>query len=72
MIGKFVDKQKPTYLEAVDKCCVKLVGDDYQLYGKTIPEREAEEKAEKERVAARREAALAEAGETATAEGTSA
>ncbi len=62
VIGKFVDKDKPTYLEAVDKCCVKLVGDDYQLYGKTIPEREAEEKAEKERIAARREAALAEAG----------
>jgi hypothetical protein len=38
------------------------VGDDYQLYGKTIPEREVEEKAEKERIAARREAALAEAG----------
>ncbi|MDD5057641.1 MAG: 2-oxoacid:ferredoxin oxidoreductase subunit beta [Sideroxydans sp.] len=60
VIGKFVDKQKPTYLEAVDKCCVKLVGDDYQLYGKTIPEREAEAKAEKERIAARRAAVLAE------------
>jgi 2-oxoglutarate ferredoxin oxidoreductase subunit beta len=60
VIGKFVDKQKPTYLEAVDKCCIKLVGDDYQLYGKTIPEREAEEKAEKERIAARRAAVLAE------------
>jgi 2-oxoglutarate/2-oxoacid ferredoxin oxidoreductase subunit beta len=60
VIGKFVEKDKPTYLEAVDKCCVKLVGDDYQLYGKTIPEREAEEKAEKERIAARRAAALAE------------
>ena len=56
VIGKFVEKNKPTYLEAVDKCCVKLVGDDYQLYGKTIPEREAEEKAEKERIAARRAA----------------
>ena len=72
VIGKFVEKDKPTYLEAVDKCCVKLVGDDYQLYGKTIPEREAEEKAEKERVAARRAAALAEAGETANAEEASA
>ncbi len=59
VIGKFVEKDKPTYLEAVDKQCVKLVGDDYQLYGKTVPEREAEEKAEKERVAARRAAALA-------------
>ncbi|MBI1887065.1 MAG: 2-oxoacid:ferredoxin oxidoreductase subunit beta [Nitrosomonadales bacterium] len=60
VVGKFVEKNKPTYLEAVDKCCVKLVGDDYQLYGKTIPEREAEEKAEKERVAARRVAMQAE------------
>jgi len=59
VVGKFVDKAKPTYLEAVDKCAVKLVGDDYQLYGKTIPEREAEEKAEKARVAARRAAVLA-------------
>ena len=62
VIGKFVDKNKPTYLEALNKCAVKLVGDDYQLYGKTMPEREAEEKAEKERIAVRREAALAEAG----------
>ncbi|MDO8812714.1 MAG: thiamine pyrophosphate-dependent enzyme, partial [Gallionella sp.] len=60
VIGKFVEKNKPTYLEAADKCSIKLVGDDYQLYGKTIPEREAEEKAEKERIAARR-AAMAEA-----------
>ncbi len=59
VVGKFVDKAKPTYLEAVDKCAVRLVGDDYQLYGKTIPEREAEEKAEKERVAARRAVVLA-------------
>jgi len=60
VIGKFVEKNKPTYLEAADKCSIKLVGDDYQLYGKTIPEREAEEKAEKERIATRR-AAMAEA-----------
>ena len=60
VVGKFVEKNKPTYLEAIDKCCVKLVGDDYQLYGKTIPEREAEEKAEKERIAARRAAMQAE------------
>ena len=60
VVGKFVEKNKPTYLEASDKCCIKLVGDDYQLYGKTIPEREAEEKAEKERIAARRAAMQAE------------
>lgn len=66
VVGKFVEKSKPTYLEASDKCSIKLVGDDYQLYGKTIPEREAEEKAEKERVAARR--AAMQAGETAQGE----
>jgi 2-oxoglutarate ferredoxin oxidoreductase subunit beta len=68
VIGKFVDKNKPSYLEASDKCSIKLVGDDYQLYGKTIPEREAEEKAEKERIAARRAAmTAAEAQEEAVA-----
>ena len=66
VIGKFVEKNKPTYLEALDKCCVKLVGDDYELYGKTIPEREAEEKAEKERIAARRAATLAAEEKTQT------
>lgn len=60
IIGKFVDKQKPTYIEALDKRCVQVVGDDYELYGKTVPEREAEEKAERERIAARRAAVLAE------------
>jgi 2-oxoglutarate ferredoxin oxidoreductase subunit beta len=60
VIGKFVDKVKPTYIEALDNQCVKVVGDDYELYGKTVPEREAEEKAEKERVAARRAAVIAE------------
>ncbi|MFH0933765.1 MAG: thiamine pyrophosphate-dependent enzyme, partial [Pseudomonadota bacterium] len=59
IIGKFVEKDKPTYIEALDRQCVKVVGDDYELYGKTMPEREAEEKAEKERVAARRAAVLA-------------
>lgn len=63
VIGKFVDKSKPSYLEASDKCSIKLVGDDYQLYGKTIPEREAEEKAEKERIAARRAAMAAAEGQ---------
>jgi len=60
VIGKFVDKPKPDYIAALDNRCVKVVGDDYELYGKTVPEREAEEKAEKERIAARRAAVLAE------------
>jgi 2-oxoglutarate/2-oxoacid ferredoxin oxidoreductase subunit beta len=67
-IGKFVERDKPTYIEALDKRCVQVVGDDYELYGKTVPEREAEEKAEKERVAARRAAVLAEE-EAAAAKG---
>jgi len=67
-IGKFVEKDKPTYIEALDKRCVQVVGDDYELYGKTVPEREAEEKAEKARVAARRAAVLAEE-EAAAAKG---
>jgi hypothetical protein len=61
IVGKFVERDKPTYIEALDKRCVQVVGDDYQLYGKTVPEREAEEKAEKERIAARRAAAQGEA-----------
>jgi len=60
VIGKFVDKNKPTYSEALNNRCVKVVGDDYELYGKTVPEREAEEKEEKARIAARRAAVLAE------------
>ncbi|MDP2811013.1 MAG: 2-oxoacid:ferredoxin oxidoreductase subunit beta [Rhodocyclaceae bacterium] len=62
IVGKFVEKDKPDYIAALDNRCVKVVGDDYQLYGKTVPEREAEEKAEKARIAARRDAAAAEAG----------
>ncbi|MBU1426510.1 MAG: 2-oxoacid:ferredoxin oxidoreductase subunit beta [Gammaproteobacteria bacterium] len=68
VIGKFVDKNKPTYIEALDNRCVKVVGDDYELYGKTVPEREAEEKAEKERVAARRAAVMAEEEKKAKSE----
>lgn len=68
VVGKFVEKNKPTYLEASLKCAIKLVGDDYQLYGKTIPEREAEEKAEQEKVAARRAAMQAATEAAADAE----
>lgn len=68
VIGKFVDKNKPTYIEALDNRCVKVVGDDYELYGKTVPEREAEEKAEKERVAARRAAVMVEEEKKAKSE----
>ena len=43
VIGKFVDKEKPTYLDAVNQRYAKLIGDDYQLYGKTEPEKKAEQ-----------------------------
>ncbi|MEI6413506.1 MAG: 2-oxoacid:ferredoxin oxidoreductase subunit beta [Pseudomonadota bacterium] len=43
LIGKFVDRQKPTYLDAVNQRYAKLIGDDYQLYGKTEPEKKAEQ-----------------------------
>lgn len=41
-VGKFVDRDKPTYLDAVTRCNAKLIGDDYELYGKTEPEKKAE------------------------------
>lgn len=48
VMGKFVDKQKPTYLECVNKHYANVIGDDYQLYGKTPPEVEAAKKAKKD------------------------
>lgn len=52
LVGKFVEKQKPTYLDAATKVNAKFIGDDYQLYGKTPAEREAERKAAEEKAAA--------------------
>jgi 2-oxoglutarate ferredoxin oxidoreductase subunit beta len=51
-VGKFVDREKPTYLDAVNRCNAKFIGDDYQLYGKTEPEKKAEEEAKKQGAAA--------------------
>ncbi len=48
-VGKFVDRQKATYLDAVNNHYVNVIGDDYQLYGKTVPEKEAEKKAAAEK-----------------------
>jgi 2-oxoglutarate ferredoxin oxidoreductase subunit beta len=48
VMGKFVEKHKPTYLEAVNTHYANVIGDDYQLYGKTDPEREAEKKAKEQ------------------------
>ena len=56
LVGKFVERQKPTYLDAVNATCAKLIGDDYQLYGKTPPEKEAEKKAAEKEAAGKKKA----------------
>ncbi|MBI4756913.1 MAG: 2-oxoacid:ferredoxin oxidoreductase subunit beta [Betaproteobacteria bacterium] len=54
--GKFVDRQKPTYLDAVNTHYANVIGDDYQLYGKTPPEKQAEEEAKRAAAAAAEQA----------------
>jgi 2-oxoglutarate ferredoxin oxidoreductase subunit beta len=44
VVGKFVDREKSTYLEAVNARYANVLGDDYQLYGKTEIERKEEAK----------------------------
>ena len=34
IVGKFVDKEKPTFLDAMNEHLGKVLGDDYQLYGR--------------------------------------
>ncbi|MBS3818630.1 2-oxoacid:ferredoxin oxidoreductase subunit beta [bacterium] len=34
IVGKFVDKEKPTFLDAMNQHLNKVLGDDYQKYGK--------------------------------------
>ncbi len=34
IVGKFVDKEKPTFLDAMDTHYSNVLGDDYQLYGR--------------------------------------
>jgi 2-oxoglutarate ferredoxin oxidoreductase subunit beta len=47
-MGKFVHRDKPTYLEAVNTRYANVIGDDYQLYGKNPLEKQKEkEEAEK-------------------------
>jgi 2-oxoglutarate/2-oxoacid ferredoxin oxidoreductase subunit beta len=46
-MGKFVDRQRATYFDAVNDHYVNVIGDDYQLYGKTPMEKKAEEEARK-------------------------
>jgi hypothetical protein len=42
-----VDKQEPTYYDAMKSHYVNVIGDDYELYGKTPMEKKAEEEARK-------------------------
>ena len=58
-MGKFVDREKPTFLDAVNSHYRKVIGDSYQLYGKTPVEKDAEEKA---RLSATKEAKIRECG----------
>ncbi len=46
-VGRFVQREKPTYLDAVNAHYANVIGDDYQLYGKTPDEKKAEEEAKK-------------------------
>lgn len=40
IVGKFVDKDKPDYLTAMNKHFTKVLGDDYQLYGRINHEKD--------------------------------
>lgn len=46
-VGKFIERQKPTYLEAVNTHYANVIGDAYELYGKTELEKKAEQGAKK-------------------------
>ncbi len=46
-MGKFVDKDQPTYFDAMKDHYVNVIGDDYELYGKTPMEKKAEADARK-------------------------
>jgi len=40
IVGKFVDKEKPTFLDAMNKHFLNVLGDDYQLYGRINNDRD--------------------------------
>jgi len=48
VMGKFVERHKPTYLEAVNERYANVIGDDYQLYGGIPSEKEKEKKAKEQ------------------------
>ncbi len=40
IVGKFVEKEKPTFLDAMNKHMLNVLGDDYQLYGRINNDRD--------------------------------
>jgi len=54
-VGKFVQREKPTYFDSVNQHYANVLGDEYQLYGKTTIERVEEEKQAREAQAKRAE-----------------
>jgi len=40
IVGKFVEKDKPTFLDAMNKHFTNVLGDDYQLYGRINHEKD--------------------------------
>jgi 2-oxoglutarate ferredoxin oxidoreductase subunit beta len=54
-VGKFVQREKPTYFDSVNLHYANVLGDEYQLYGKTTVERTEEEKRAREAQAKRAE-----------------
>ena len=40
IVGKFVDKDKPTFLDAMNQHFTRVLGDDYQLYGRINHDRD--------------------------------
>jgi 2-oxoglutarate ferredoxin oxidoreductase subunit beta len=40
IVGKFVDKDKPTFLDAMNEHLMNVLGDDYQLYGRINHEKD--------------------------------
>jgi len=48
-MGRFVKRDKPTYLDAVNERYANVLGDDYQLYGMSKPEREEKARREAEK-----------------------
>ena len=40
IVGKFIDKEKPTFLDAMNTHMINVLGDDYELYGRINNDRD--------------------------------